>query len=55
LWEVPFLWLSVLAPIVLLYSISRTASLLLVPYLAWVSFAAFLNLTIVRLNQPFGD
>ena len=53
--EVPFLWLSILAPIVLLLPISRTASLLLVPYLAWVSFAAFLNLTIVRLNQPFGD
>ncbi len=52
--EVPFLWLSVLVPMVLLLPISRTASLLLVPYLAWVSFAAFLNLTIVRLNQPFG-
>lgn len=55
LWEVPFLWASILVPIVLLYPISRTASLLLVPYLAWVSFAAFLNLTIVRLNQPFGQ
>lgn len=54
LWEVPLLWLSILLPIVLLYPISRTASLLLVPYLAWVSFAAFLNLTIVRLNRPFG-
>ncbi|WP_428484729.1 TspO/MBR family protein [Rhodopila sp.] len=52
--EVPFLWLSILAPIVLLAPISRTASLLMVPYLAWVSFAAFLNLTIVRLNTPFG-
>ena len=54
LWEVPVLWLSVLLPIVLLLPISRISSLLLVPYLAWVSFAAFLNLTIVRLNQPFG-
>ncbi|WP_428491255.1 TspO/MBR family protein [Rhodopila sp.] len=53
LWEVPLLWLSVLLPIVLLAPISRTASLLLLPYLAWVSFAAFLNLTIVRLNAPF--
>jgi tryptophan-rich sensory protein len=25
----------------------------LVPYLAWVSFAAVLNMTIVRLNRPF--
>ncbi len=55
LWEVPLLWLSVLVPIVLLFPISRPASLLLVPYLLWVSFAAYLNLTIVRLNQPFGD
>ena len=53
LWEVPLLWLSILLPIVLLAPISRTASLLLLPYLAWVSFAAFLNLTIVRLNTPF--
>ncbi len=52
--EVPLLWLSILAPIVLLTPISRIASLLLVPYLAWVSFAAVLNLTIVRLNHPFG-
>ena len=55
LWEVPFLWLSILVPIVLLFPISRTASLLLTPYLAWVSFAAFLNLTIVRLNPPFAE
>jgi translocator protein len=54
LFEVPFLWLSILAPIVLLAPISRAASLLMVPYLVWVSFAAVLNLTIVRLNQPFG-
>jgi tryptophan-rich sensory protein len=52
--EVPFLWLSILAPIILLAPISELASLLLVPYLLWVSFAAFLNLTVVRLNRPFG-
>jgi tryptophan-rich sensory protein len=52
--EVPFLWLSILAPIVLLAPISRTASLLMAPYLVWVSFAAVLNLTIVQLNRPFG-
>ena len=54
LYEVPFLWLSILLPIVLLAPLSRTASLLLLPYLAWVSFAAVLNLVIVRLNGPFG-
>jgi tryptophan-rich sensory protein len=28
--------------------------LFMLPYLLWVSFAAFLNYTIVRLNAPFG-
>jgi translocator protein len=51
--EVPFLWLSILLPIVVLWLISRTGSYLMVPYLVWVSFAAVLNLTIVRMNQPF--
>ena len=51
--EVPLLWLSIVALMVALAPISTTASLLLVPYLAWVSFAIFLNLTIVRLNPPF--
>lgn len=54
LFEVPLLWLAILVPMVLLLRISGTASLLLLPYLSWVSFAAFLNLTIVRLNRPFG-
>jgi tryptophan-rich sensory protein len=54
LFEVPFLWLSILALIIVLARLSGTASLLMLPYLVWVSFAAFLNLTIVRLNQPFG-
>jgi tryptophan-rich sensory protein len=54
LMETPFLWLSVLAPMLVLRPISGTASLLLLPYLAWVTFAGYLNLTIVRLNRPFG-
>jgi tryptophan-rich sensory protein len=52
--EVPFLWLSILALIVGLAPLSTTSAWLLAPYLAWVSFAAFLNLTIVRMNAPFG-
>jgi len=52
LFEVPLLWLSILALMVVLVPVSTTASLLLLPYLAWVLFAAFLNLTIVRLNPP---
>jgi benzodiazapine receptor len=52
--EVVFLWLSLVALVVGLWPISTFASLLIVPYLLWVSFAAFLNLTIVRMNAPFG-
>ena len=33
---------------------STLAVWLLLPYLLWVTFAAFLNLTIVRMNRPFG-
>ena len=53
--EVPFLWTSVLALTVFLRDWSELASWLLVPYLAWVSFAAILNWKIVRLNGPFGQ
>jgi tryptophan-rich sensory protein len=52
--EVPFLWLSILGLIVGLAPLSPLAGWLLAPYLLWVSFAAVLNLTIVRLNAPFG-
>lgn len=52
--EVIFLWGSLVSMVLVLWQISHQASLLILPYLAWVSFAAFLNWTIVRLNQPFG-
>lgn len=52
--EVVLLWLSVAALILVCARHSRTAGLLLVPYLIWVSFAALLNWEIVRLNGPFG-
>jgi benzodiazapine receptor len=52
LFEVGFLWLSILVLIVLLSRGSRRAAWLLVPYLAWVSFAAVLNWKIVQLNAP---
>lgn len=51
--EVPLLWLSILALMIALAPISPLASALLTPYLLWVTFAAYLNLTIVRLNRPF--
>ena len=52
--EVALLWLSILALIVELWPMSQHAAWALVPYLLWVSFASFLNWTIVRLNRPFG-
>lgn len=52
--EVVVFWLSIVALIVVAARPSRTAQLLLLPYLAWVSVAAWLNLAIVRLNAPFG-
>jgi translocator protein len=51
--EVGFLWLSILLPMIVFWRFARPASLYLFPYLLWVSFAAFLNLTVVRLNAPF--
>lgn len=54
LYEVPLLWLSVLALMVGLAPISTLSAVVLLPYLAWVSVAAALNLKIVRLNGPFG-
>lgn len=52
--EVVFLWSSLVALVIGLAPISRSASLMILPYLAWVSFATWLNWTIVRLNAPFG-
>jgi translocator protein len=54
LYEVPFLWLSVLALILLLRRFAPAAAWLLVPYLAWVTIAAVLNWSSVKLNGPFG-
>lgn len=51
--EVLFLWSSILLMMVVCWRCSRTAVLLLLPYLAWVTFAATLNLEVVRLNGPF--
>ena len=52
--EVVFLWLSILAMVVGVAPLSTLAAWLLAPYLAWVAFAAFLNLTIVRMNATRG-
>ncbi len=51
--DVGVLWSSILALAILVGRVDRLGGLLLSPYLAWVSFASFLNLTIVELNAPF--
>ncbi len=48
--EIIILWLSILATIVLFYKLSKPAALMLVPYIAWVTFAAVLNYYIWILN-----
>jgi tryptophan-rich sensory protein len=53
--EVAGLWLSILAMIVLLSTLAPLGAWLLCAYLVWVSFAAFLNWTVVRLNAPFAS
>ena len=44
------LWISVLLLIILLSPISKLVSLLLIPYICWLTFALYLNFMIVRLN-----
>ena len=53
LFEVVFLWLSILALIIAFWRRSMVAAVLLLPYLLWVTFAGYLNMTIVNLNGPF--
>jgi tryptophan-rich sensory protein len=48
--EISVLWLLIAGTIFLFWQLHRLAALLLVPYLAWVTFAAALNLALWRLN-----
>lgn len=48
--DITLLWLSLVATLIAFWKVGRPAGLLLVPYLAWVSFAAFLNFTLWRMN-----
>jgi benzodiazapine receptor len=48
--EILLLWVSILATLWAFGRISRLAAGLLIPYLAWVAFAAALNFTLWRLN-----
>jgi tryptophan-rich sensory protein len=50
-YEIIALWLAIAATAAGFWRWSKLAALLLVPYLAWVSFAAVLNYTIWQMNS----
>jgi tryptophan-rich sensory protein len=49
--EILVLWCAIAATIAAFWPVSRVAAALMVPYLAWVGFAAALNVAIWRLNR----
>ena len=44
------LWVLIIAMILLFWPVDRLAALLQIPYLLWVTFAAYLNYGVWRLN-----
>jgi len=44
------LWFAILFTVMKFYGISKTAALLLAPYLVWVSFAGVLNFYVLAMN-----
>jgi benzodiazapine receptor len=49
--DIVLLWLALLATVVAFWKVRPLAGALLVPYLAWVTFASALNFAIWRLNR----
>jgi len=47
-------WVAIASWIYVIWPRSFATALLLLPYLAWVTYAGYLTMTIVRLNGPFG-
>ncbi len=48
--EIIFLWLAIAGTMYYFYGIDKRAFALMVPYICWVSFAAFLNYSVWALN-----
>jgi tryptophan-rich sensory protein len=48
--DIVLLWLAIAATIALFLRVSIPAGLIMLPYLAWVTFAAALNFAIWRMN-----
>ncbi len=53
-YELILLWISIAGLIVFCGRFSKLSSVLLVPYLVWVTIAGALNYQVVQLNGPFG-
>lgn len=51
--ELAVLWVSIFVLIYACGRFSRSAALLLLPYLAWVTVAGALNWQVIQLNGPF--
>ncbi len=49
--DIALLWCTLATTLMLFWRVRVLAGALLIPYLAWVSFAAVLNFTIWRMNQ----
>ncbi|MFH0873738.1 MAG: TspO/MBR family protein [Candidatus Komeilibacteria bacterium] len=48
--EIVVLWLMILTTTIFFFRLSRTAAYLMLPYLAWVTFAVVLNYSLWQLN-----
>lgn len=48
--DILVLWLLIAATVISFWRINKLAGTLLIPYLLWVSFAAFLNYSVWQLN-----
>ena len=47
------LWIGILGTILITWKVSKYASLILIPYLGWVSIATLLNLSVLILNNTY--
>lgn len=49
--EIILLWLAILITIIKFYKLKKSAGLLLLPYIIWVSFASYLTFSVWTLNS----
>ena len=48
--DIIVLWFAIALTVVFFFKVSKTAAVMLIPYLAWVSVATYLNYLILKLN-----